>query len=95
VFKPEWVTDPLTWPFLSEDRLTMLLCHGSGRNARIIRTTRADPTDGFREFQSVKVDGLDINARAPFYVYKTRELFYSVPVSNPAGSWELWSARAK
>lgn len=95
VSKPEWVADPLTWPFLSEDRLTMLLCHGSGRNARIVRTARSEETDDFREFQSVKVDGLDINARAPFYVYKTRELFYTVPVSSPAGSWELWSARAK
>ena len=93
--KPEWVADPMTWPFLSEDRLTMLFCHGSGRNARIARTTRADSTHEFREFQSLKVDGLEINARAPFYVYKTRELFYSVPVTSPAGSWELWSARAK
>lgn len=93
--KPEWVSDPLTWPFLSEDRLTLLVCHGSGRNARIVKASRTDETHEFDEFQSVRVDGLDLNARAPFYVYQTRELFYSVPVSNPAGSWELWSARAR
>jgi hypothetical protein len=40
-------------------------------------------------------DGLDMIARAPHYVYKTRELYYSVPVDNPAGSWEIWRARAK
>lgn len=92
---PAWMSETLTWPFLSEDRLTLLLCHGGGRNARLVRATRPAEQSDFRDFQHLKVDGLDINARAPHYVYKTRELFYSVPVNNPAGSWELWSARAK
>ena len=92
---PAWMSDQVTWPFLSEDRLTLLFCNGGGRDPKLIRAKRPDEQSKFRTFEHITVDGLQIIARAPHYVYRTRELYYSVPVDNPAGSWEIWRAIAK
>ncbi|MDA1252829.1 MAG: DUF1080 domain-containing protein, partial [Planctomycetota bacterium] len=92
---PAWLSDQVTWPFLSEDRLTLLFCNGGGRDPKLIRATRPDEQSEFPTFEHITVDGLQIMARAPHYVYRTRELYYSVPIDNPAGSWEIWRARAK
>jgi serine/threonine protein kinase len=92
---PAWMSDQITWPFLSEDRRTLIFCNGGGRDPKLIRATRTDEQSAFETFEQITVDGLDIIARAPHYVYRTRELYYSVPVTKPAGSWEIWRARAK
>jgi hypothetical protein len=92
---PAWTSDQITWPFLSEDRLTLIFCNGGGRDPKLVRATRSDEQSAFENFEHVTVDGLDMIARSPHYVYKTRELYYSVPVDNPAGSWKIWRARAK
>jgi hypothetical protein len=92
---PAWMMDTPTWPFPGEDRLTLLFCNGRERNSKLIHATRPNEESEFRTFEHITVDGLEIIARAPHYVYKTRELYYSVPVDNPAGSWEIWRARAK
>lgn len=89
------MSDQVTWPFLSEDRLTLVFCNGGGRSPKLIRATRPTELAEFQTFEHITVDGLEIIARAPHYVYRTRELYYSVPVDNPANSWEIWRARAK
>jgi serine/threonine protein kinase len=71
-------TGPLTWPFLSNDRLTLWYCHGGTTPPEIRVATRPGLQEAFGNHQLVIVEGEPLIGRSPRYVEATGELFYGV-----------------
>jgi hypothetical protein len=78
---------PPTWPFLSDDKLTLWFGHGGNRETQVWRATRASLQEPFGEFQPFLVDGMPLVGRSPRYCPATGELFFARPVGK--NDWEL------
>jgi hypothetical protein len=77
-------------PCLVDQGLTLWLSQGEGREAYIMKSTRAKFTDTFRRFDYLKINGRKIHGSFPRYVESTGELFYSASTkSDLVGMWEL------
>uniref|UniRef100_A0A7C2NT94 non-specific serine/threonine protein kinase n=1 Tax=Schlesneria paludicola TaxID=360056 RepID=A0A7C2NT94_9PLAN len=86
-------TEPLTWPFLSRDGLSLWYCHGGAKSPEIRTATRPDRSSPFGNHQPVIVAGKPLNGRAPRFVAATGELFHSLNVSEQTNDWALWVAK--
>jgi serine/threonine protein kinase len=81
---------PLTWPQLGPKGLTMWFCHGGDRESDIVFATRRTVKDAFGKYRFLKIDGNQIQGKAPRFVPATNELFYSPVKSVQTGGWETW-----
>ena len=86
---PNWI-DPITWPFISADGLTLWYCHGGDKTPDIRTATRPGSQAPFDNHQPVIVEGTPLIGRSPRYVAATNELFYSAIRDEKTGDWSLW-----
>jgi serine/threonine protein kinase len=78
----------LTWPMMSDDGLVLTFSIGTGRSPKIGYATRTDPNAAFDNPRLVVINGEPLVGRAPKYVKRTQELYYSKPTDTT--SFEVW-----
>jgi hypothetical protein len=82
--------DPLSWPFISDDGLTLWYCRSAALSPEIWTATRRDRQATFENHQPVIVSGTRLVGRAPRFVAATGELFYSAIKTEEPPDWSLW-----
>lgn len=86
---PSW-TEPIIWPFLSNDGLTLWYCHGAGNLPEIRKATRTDRKSPFGNHQPVIVEQTPLLGRSPRFVESTGELFYAPNLTEAPRGGSLW-----
>jgi tRNA A-37 threonylcarbamoyl transferase component Bud32 len=82
--------EPMSWPFLSDDGLTIWYSQGTALSPEIWTATRRDRQTIFENHQRVIVEGTPLVGRAPRFVAATGELFYSAIKTEQPPDWSLW-----
>ena len=73
---------------MSDDGLVLTFSIGAGRTPKIGYATRTDPNVAFDNPRLVVINGEQLVGRAPKYVKRTQELYYSKPTDST--SFEVW-----
>ncbi|QDU25093.1 Serine/threonine-protein kinase Pkn1 [Anatilimnocola aggregata] len=61
------LTEALTWPFLSEDGLSLSFCHGGDRNPEVYIAERKTLEEPFGAYRTLTIDGAQLRGRSPRY----------------------------
>ncbi|QDU28866.1 Serine/threonine-protein kinase PknB [Anatilimnocola aggregata] len=77
------LTDALTWPFLSEDGLSLSFCHGGDRNPEVYIAERKTLDEPFGAYRTLNIDGEQLRGRSPRYNPQRGVLVFSRD-ANPA-----------
>ena len=85
-------SEPLSWPALTEDLLTLFFCIGDGKSAKVVYATRPSSNRPFANPRVVIVEGKPLLGRTPHYEPQTRELFVARDLStvDKPENWDLW-----